>query len=96
MTGESTMRSLLKSTVLGVGLLAGVAATAYAQSVANLPPASPAAAPAATTPPVSSAKIYPDPGSNGAWKEEHHKAAQSDNDPGQHPYTMPHFGPAPN
>jgi len=91
------MHSLLKLTVVGAGLLVGVAATAYAQSVAVLPPASPATAPAATTgPAVSSAKIYPDPGSNGAWKEEHYKGAQSDNAPGQHPYTMPHFGPAPN
>ena len=90
------MHSLLKSTVLGAGLLVGVAATAYAQSVAVLPPTSPATAPAATKTPVSSAKIYPDPGSNSAWKEEHYKGAQSDNDPGQRPYTTPHFGPAPN
>jgi hypothetical protein len=90
------MHSLVKSTVLGVGLLVGVTAAAYAQSVASLPPTSPATAPAAATPAVSTAKIYPDPGTNGTWKEEHHTAAQSDNDPGRHPYTAPHMGPAPN
>jgi hypothetical protein len=94
--GITQMHKLLKSTVLGVGLLMGVTAAAYAQSVANLPPTSPATAPTATVPPVSTANITPDPGSNGKWKEEHYQATQSDNDPGRHPYTVPHFGPAPN
>lgn len=91
------MPNLLKSAVLGVGLLTGVVATAHAQSVAALPPTSSVPAPTVATPPaVSSAKIYPDPGSNGGWKEEHYQATDADNDPGRHPYTMPHFGPAPN
>jgi hypothetical protein len=86
---------LLKSIVLA-GLLTGVAATAFAQSVATLPPTTSATAPATTAPAVSTARILPDPGSSGSWKEEHHQAQQSDNDPNQHPYTTPHFGPAPN
>jgi hypothetical protein len=90
------MHSLVKSTVLSVGLLAGVTAAAYAQAVASLPPTSPATAQSAATPPLSTAKIVPDPGTNSAWKEEHHAATQSDNDPGRHPYTAPHMGPAPN
>jgi hypothetical protein len=78
-------------------LLAGVSATAHAQSVSALPPSSPATAPTATTPPVvSSAKIYPDPGGNSAWKEEHYQPTETDNDRGRHPYTTPHVGPAPN
>jgi hypothetical protein len=86
---------LLKSVVLA-GLLTGVATTAFAQSVATLPPTTPATAAATTAPAVSNARMLPDPGSSGAWKVEHHQAQQSDNDPAQHPYTAPHFGPAPN
>lgn len=91
------MHNLLKSMVLGAGLLAGVSVAAYAQSVSTLPPTNPATAPAATTPPVgSSARIGPDPGSSGAWKVEHHDATEADDDPGRHPYSKGHFGPAPN
>ena len=116
------MSSLLKSTVLGLALLGGVAATAHAQSVSALPPTSPATAP---TPAYSStSKIYPNPGNNVTWQEQHYQGnvqdpyshsigpqpgsqsaltplpgehgTQADNSPGQHPYTTPHFGPAPN
>ena len=91
------MHSLLKSTILGVGLIAGVSATVHAQSVSALLPTNPAPAPLATTPPVvSSAKIYPNPGVGGEWKEEHHQATETDNDPGRHPYSVGHFGPSPN
>jgi hypothetical protein len=91
------MHSLLKSTILGVGLIVGVGAAAHAQSVSALPPTNPAPVPTATTPPVvSTAKIYPNPGVNGEWKEEHHQATESDNDNGRHPYSVGHFGPPPN
>jgi hypothetical protein len=91
------MRSLLKSTVLGVGLLVSVAAAAQAQSVSSLPPTSAEPTAVTTTPPVSSAKIYPNPGNNGSWKEDHYQAVQTDESPARHPYTAsPHFGPAPN
>jgi hypothetical protein len=91
------MHSLLKLTVLGVGLLAGVSGTAHAQSVSTVPPTSPATAPTATTPPVvSSAKIYPNPGISSQWQEEHYKATESGDDVKQHPYTTPNFGPKTN
>jgi type II secretory pathway pseudopilin PulG len=91
------MRNLLKPMVLGVGLLVGVSATAYAQSVSNVPPTSPATAPTATTVPTpSTAKIYPNPGTNGSWQEEHYKATETDNDPARQPYSKSNFGPRPN
>ena len=90
------MQSLLKSAVLGAALLVGVIATAHAQSVSALP-TSPAPAPSLTTPPpVSPAKIYPKPGANGTWHEDHYTQTDADNAPARHPYTAPHFGPAPN
>ncbi len=90
------MHSLLKATVLGVGLLAGASAIAHAQSVSALPPTSSATAPTATKPALSSSKIFPNPGNSTGWTEEHYQAAQSDKDPGRHPYSTPHFAPAPN
>jgi hypothetical protein len=91
------MLSLLKSTALGVGLLAAVVVTANAQSVSSLPPASPETAPTATMPPVSADKITPNPGNNAAWQEQHYTAAPANDDPTTHPYSAsPHFGPAPN
>ena len=90
------MHRWLKSAVLGAGLLTGLAGTAFAQSVASLPPSAPATAPTTTAPAVSNAKIYPDPGSNSSWKEQHYQVKQSDKDPGRHPYTTDHLGPAPN
>jgi len=76
-SGEVWMPSLLKSSVLGLALLAGLAATAHAQSVSALPPTSPAAAPTAVTPPQSYSKIYPDPGGSVNWREEHSQAVAS-------------------
>ncbi len=90
------MNSSLKSAVLGVGLLVAAAATAQAQSVSSLPPTNPATVPSATTPPVSNAKIVPNPGNNSTWKEEHATATSAVDNPGSHPYTIPHFAPAPN
>ena len=91
------VQSLLKSMVLGAGLLAGVSATAYAQSVSTVPPTSPATAPTATTAPAAStAKIYPNPGANGSWQEEHYKATETDNDPARQPYSKGGFGPRAN
>jgi hypothetical protein len=91
------MRGLLKSTVMGVGLLAAVTVTANAQSVSALPPTSPETAPTATMPPVSADKITPNPGNNAAWQEQHYTAAPpSNDDPAKHPYSAPHFAPAPN
>ena len=77
------MVSLLKSTVLSVGLLAGLAATANAQSVSALPQDG-------TTPPSyggtlqvqnahtgiagSTQSFYPKPGGGGIWKQDHYPA----------------------
>ena len=73
------MVSLLKSTVLSVGLLAGLAAIANAQSVSALPPNG-------NTPPSysgtlqvqnahtgiagSTQSFYPKPGGGGLWKAQ--------------------------
>jgi hypothetical protein len=79
-------------------------ATAVAQSISALPPTAPAtaptaAAPGATTPgattPGAADKIYPNPGNATQWQEQYYQPAQSDNDPARHPYSKPHFGPAP-
>jgi hypothetical protein len=90
------MISLFRSTLLGVGLLAGIAATAHAQAVSALPPTNAATVSAATTPPVSSAKIYPSPGNGTAWQGQHYQTSDADRDPARHPYSTPKFGPAPN
>ena len=90
------MKSLLKSAVLGAGLLAAVVATAHAQSVSSLPSTNPQTVPTATAPEPSTAKIVPNPGNNSSWKEEHAAAAPAIDNPGSHPYTIPHFAPAPN
>ena len=90
------MSSLLKTTILGLGLFAGVAATAHAQSVSALPPTSPATAPTATAPAYSSAKIYPDPGGSANWQHQPYTATGGDKDPARQPYSASHFAPAPN
>jgi hypothetical protein len=60
------MSSLAKSAMLSLGLLAGVACAANAQSdnLANLPPGAAAAPPAAVTSPVAPSAKFPgiDPG----------------------------------
>ena len=96
------MVSLLKSTILSVGLLAGLAAAANAQSVSALPPDG-------NTPPSyggtlqvqnahtgiagSTQSFYPKPGGGGIWKEGHYQpSAQSAT--GAHPSTN-EAGPKP-
>jgi hypothetical protein len=78
--GGPTMVSVLKSTVLSVGLLAGLAATANAQSVSalpadgNTPPAYGGTLPmqnAHTGVAGSTQSFYPKPGGGGLWKEGH-------------------------
>jgi hypothetical protein len=81
------MVSLLKSTVLGVGLLAGLAATANAQSTSALPSDGSTPPPYGGTLRVQNAhtgiagstqSFYPKPGGGGVWTERHHQpAAQS-------------------
>jgi hypothetical protein len=81
------MVSLLKSTVLSVGLLTGLAAIANAQSVSALPPDGNTPLSYGSTLPVQNAhtgiagstqSFYPKPGGGGLWKEGHYQpSAQS-------------------
>ncbi len=100
------MSSLLKSTVLSLGVLAGTAAVALAQSVSALPPSNPATTPTVSTPSSSnyeadkwqhpySSSVGPAPGSHSSGKDVHYQATDGDNDPSRHPYTST-FGPKPN
>ena len=100
------MSSLLKSTVLSLGVLAGTAAVALAQSVSALPPSSPATAPTVSTPSTSnyeadkwqhpySSSIGPQAGSHSSGKDEHYQATEGDNDPSRRPYSAT-LGPKPN
>ena len=83
------MSSLLKSTVLSLGVLAGTAAVALAQSVSALPPSGPA------TPSYSAGKIVPSAGNNAKWQEQRGQPAGSyEADKWQHPYS-PSVGPQP-
>jgi hypothetical protein len=89
------MSSLLKSTVLSLGVLAGTAAIALAQSVSSLPPSGPTTAPTVATSPPSTSKIFPNPGNNTTWQEEHAQpAAGYEADKSQHPYSTS-IGPQP-
>ena len=89
------MSSLLKSAVLSLGVLAGTAAVALAQSVSSLPPSGPATAPTVATAPASASKISPNPGGSTTWQEEHAQPAGGyEADRSQHPYS-PSIGPQP-
>ena len=93
------MSSLLKSTALSLGLLAGIAAAAQAQSVSSLPPQSgvTSGVTPAPPPPVTSSTplVGPKPGSGAAWQEDHYQPASNyDADKTQHPYSTP-IGPKP-
>jgi hypothetical protein len=89
------MSSLFKSTMLSLGLLAGVAAVAHAQSVSSLPPSGPVTAPTAAAPAFSSNAILPNPGGGSSWKDEHYQPAPNyDADASQHPYSTS-IGPKP-
>jgi hypothetical protein len=74
--------SVLKSTVLSVGLLAGLAATGNAQSVSALPPYGNTPQSYGGTLPVqnprtgiagSTQSFYPKPGGGGLWNEGHYQ-----------------------
>ena len=89
------MSSLVKSAVLGLGVLVGVATTAHAQSVSALPPTSPPTVSATTAPAIPSGKIFPNPGSGSTWQEQHYQPpAGYDADASQHPYSTS-IGPKP-
>lgn len=89
------MASLLKTSVLSLGLLAGAVVAAQAQSVSSLPPAG--GAPQASPPPITSSTqgVFPKPGGNAVWQDEHYQApANYEADKVQHPYSTS-IGPKP-
>jgi len=83
------MPSMLKSTVLSIGLLAATALAAQAQSVSSLPPNGGAPTDsAATQPNVSPPSIGLSPGATSAPKVEHYEAAMPyASSPADHPYS---------
>lgn len=91
------MQTIVKSGLLGLGFAVGIAAAAYAQGVANLPPAGaqPATAPAAA---VSGPTIGgPNPGSNVsiANTPAYQKPADYNSNRNYHPYSSSGDGPNP-
>jgi len=98
------MSSFVKSTMLGLGLVAGVAISAGAQTLPNqsgvaaLPPQASAPAPSigpAAAPP-SEKYVGPAPGaSDGGMPQHFQKPADWDANVGLHPYTSG-MGPKPN
>jgi hypothetical protein len=91
------MASLLKSTILSVGLLAGVAATAYAQSVSALPQDSSVPAQTARSPVYGSTQsFYPKPGGAQVILEHTQSQADWNSYRAQHPYSTNGTGPKAN
>jgi hypothetical protein len=88
------MSSMLKTTVLSIGLLAGTALTAQAQSVSSLPPAGEVPQ-TAVAQPSSPALSGPNPGKNSSWTEQHYQVpADYASNPTLHPYSTS-IGPKP-
>lgn len=88
---------MLKSVMLSIGLLAGTALAAQAQSVSSLPPGGVVAPePSAVTQPYGSPQsFYPKPGGNAVWKEDHYQPpADYASNPADHPYSTS-IGPKP-
>ena len=92
------MVSLVKSTVVSVGLLAGLAATANAQSVSALPPGGGVPEPAQTarSPAFGSTQsFFPKPGGGEVIQEEHYQPpADWNSNKADHPYSTS-IGPSP-
>ena len=88
------MSSMLKTTVLSIGLLAGTALAAQSQSVSSLPPAGGVPQTAVAQPSYTS-QLGPNPGKGSAWSEEHYQApADYAANPTYHPYSTS-IGPKP-
>jgi len=88
------MSRRLRTTLLSLGLLAGTALAAQAQSVSSLPPAggvpsTPVAQPSSAGP------FGPNPGKNSSWTEQHYQPpANYASDTTAHPYSTS-IGPKP-
>jgi hypothetical protein len=89
---------LLKSTVVSVGLLTGLAATGYAQSVSMLPPEAGTTAQTARSPISGSTQsFFPKPGGSQVIKQESYRPqAQSSPDRVPRPYSSGVAGPRAN
>jgi len=89
---------LLKSTVLTVGLLTGLAATGYAQSVSMLPSEAGTTARTARSPISGSTQsFFPKPGGSQVIKQESYRPqAQSSPDRVPHPSSTGVAGPKAN
>jgi hypothetical protein len=92
------MASLLKSTILSVGLLAGVATIAHAQSVSALPPDSGASGQTARSPVFGSTQsFYPRPGGGQVISQDRvQPQADGNSDKAQRPYSTNGTGPKAN
>jgi hypothetical protein len=93
------MPSIVKSTLLGFGLMVGATMAAQAQSVASLPPNGGGGAPtgqsAVTQPYGSTQSFYPKPGGSQFFKEEHYQPpADYATGKAVHPYSTS-IGPSP-
>ena len=90
------MAKLFKSTVLSVGLLAGVAAAAHAQSVSALPQDDSAPTAQSARSPVfgSTQSFYPKPGGGQVIQEQHYPPQVNRNsNTSQRPYSTNGAGP---
>jgi hypothetical protein len=93
------MAKLFKSTVLSVGLLAGVAAAAHAQSVSALPQDDSAPTAQSARSPVfgSTQSFYPKPGGGQVIQEQHYPPQVNRNsNTSQRPYSTNGAGPKAN
>lgn len=93
------MPSIVKSALLGLGLVIGGTVAAQAQSVASLPPnggTAPASVQSAITQPFgSNESFYPKPGGSQFFKEQHYQApAEYSANKADHPYSTS-IGPSP-
>ena len=82
------MRSMIKSAVLSVGLLAATGIVAQAQSVSSIPTNTSATPTAPAQPYVSTQRIVPDPGGSVSIKDEHYQAPSNrPSNWADHPYS---------
>jgi hypothetical protein len=89
---------LLRSMVLSVGLLAGVAATAHAQSVSTLPPDNGSPTQTARSPVTGSTQsFFPKPGGSQVITQENYQPqASSNSNSAVQPNSKNWAGPKPN
>jgi hypothetical protein len=82
------MRSMIKSAVLSVGLLAATGLAVQAQSVSSVPPNTSSTPTAPAQPYVSTQRIVPDPGGSVSIKDEHYQgSANTASTLTDHPYS---------